>query len=209
MDLMKIVDNFLHFFTPRHTNNHRPAALSFSAISVYVGFLLIFQIGLNLSAKFNPEILGFATNITVSDLIKYTNEKRMENGISTLTLNESLSTAAKNKADDMFANQYWAHNSPTGRDPWGFITSAGYQYLFAGENLARDFSDSNGVVKAWMNSATHRENLMNGKYKEVGFAVVNNKYGDYETTLVVQMFGIRAAGAPSVAPNSPKVTYIL
>lgn len=195
---MRLLDNVLHFFTPRHTNNHRAAALSFSAISVYVAFLLVFQIALTLVSKYNPEILGYATNISIPDLLKDTNLKRMEAGDTPLVLNDKLTDAARQKAADMFANQYWAHNSPAGRDPWSFITASGYSYLYAGENLARDFADSNGVVTAWMNSPTHRENLLNPKYKEVGFAVVNGKYGSYETTLVVQMFGTRTAGTPTV-----------
>ncbi|MDO8515023.1 MAG: CAP domain-containing protein [bacterium] len=195
---MKAVELILHFFTPRHTNNHRPVALSFSAISTYICFLLIFQIGLAFTARFNPEILGYATNITVSDLLKFSNEKRRENGTGTLTFNEKLAVAAEAKAADMFSNQYWAHTSPAGRDPWSFIINAGYSYLYAGENLARDFADSKGVVEAWMNSPTHRENLLNSRYKEVGFAIANNKYGTYETTLVVQMFGTPPSGTPTV-----------
>ena len=73
--------------------------------------------------------------------------------------------------------------------------------------MARDFAESKAVVEAWMNSSTHRENLVNPKYKEVGFAVVNGEYGGYETTLVVQMFGTKAGSPPSVAaPTIPKIT---
>lgn len=201
---MKVVELILHFFTPRHTNNHRPVALSFSAITTYVCFLLIFQIGLAVVAKYSPEILGYATNITAGDLLKFSNEERMENGTEVLTYNEKLAEAAGAKAEDMFANQYWAHTSPAGKDPWSFIINAGYSYLYAGENLARDFADSKGVVEAWMNSSTHRENLLNGRYKEVGFAIRNGRYGNYETTLVVQMFGTPPSGEPTVeAPIKP------
>ncbi len=199
-----IINLILHFFTPRHTNNHRPVAISFSAITTYIVFLLVFQIGLTLTAKLNPEILGYATNISVSDLLRLSNEKRMENGAEILTYNDKLANAAAAKAADMFAAQYWAHTSPTGRDPWSFIINAGYSYLYAGENLARDFADSKGVVEAWMKSPTHRENLLNDRYKEVGFAAVNGKYGTYETTLVIQMFGTPPSGTPTVeAPVKP------
>lgn len=206
---MKVVELILHFFTPRHTNNHRPVALSFSAISTYVCFLLIFQIGLAVVARYSPEILGYATNISVSDLLKFSNEKRMESDAGTLTFNEKLAEAAAAKAEDMFTNQYWAHTSPTGKDPWSFIINAGYSYLYAGENLARDFADSRAVVEAWMNSPTHRENLINNRYKEVGFAIRNGKYGNYETTLVVQMFGTPPSGEPTVeAPIKPSLNSV-
>lgn len=205
---MRLVETFLHFFTPRQTNNHKARALHVSAISFYITLLLIFQIGLTLLGKVNPEILGYASNISVADLLTYTNEKRAAAGLATLSLNQELSAAAAAKAGDMFASQYWAHTSPNGRDPWSFITDAGYYYLFAGENLARDFGDSRAVVEAWMNSALHRDNLLNSRYQDIGFAVVNGKYAGHETTLVVQMFGMRAAGVPTVSTEKPKVAAV-
>ena len=202
-------EKLLHFLTPRHTNNHRAKALHLSSISTYIVLLLLFQGILTGVAKFKPEILGYATNITVTDLLNDTNAERAKNGASPLTLNDKLTAAAQAKAADMFVHQYWAHTSPQGRDPWSFITAAGYNYLYAGENLARDFADSASVVQAWMNSPSHRENLVNPRYLEVGFAVVNGKYNNYETTLVVQMFGTRQGATPTVvAPETPSVVTL-
>ncbi len=195
---MRFIESFLHFFTPRHTNNHRAKALHNSTLSVYIALLLVFQIALTVVSRWQPQILGYASNITVSDLLLLTNQRRSAAGVGQVQLDNQLSAAAGAKAADMFANQYWAHTSPSGRDPWSFITGAGYSYLFAGENLARDFGDSSGVVSAWMNSATHRDNLLNPRYHDIGFAVVNGKYGNHETTLVVQMFGTRPGGVPTV-----------
>lgn len=203
---MKILESILHFFLPRHSNNHKAKAIHASTLSIYIGLLIIFQVILTGITRFQPQILGYASNITVSDLFSVTNEKRTAAGAGTVQLDNQLSAAASAKGADMFANQYWAHTSPAGRDPWSFIIAAGYNYLFAGENLARDFGDSRSVVDAWMNSPTHRENLLNSRYKDVGFAVVNGKYGNHETTLVVQEFGTKPGGTPSVeAPLvSPK-----
>lgn len=207
---MRLLEPLLHFFTPRHTNNHRAKALHASSITTYIVLLLVFQIILTGIARFNPGILGYASNITVANLLTYTNQQRFAAGQTALVLNEQLSKAAAAKAADMFASQYWAHTSPAGRDPWSFVNEAGYSYLFAGENLARDFGDSKGVVDAWMNSPSHKENLLNSRYQDIGFAVVNGKYNGYETTLVVQMFGAKSARIPSVeeeqvSPAAPKV----
>lgn len=195
---MRFLEPLLHFFIPRHTNNHKAKALHVSSITTYIVLLLVIQIFLTGVARFNPGVLGYASNITVNDLFKYTNERRVAAGEPALKLNDQLSQAAAAKAADMFANQYWAHNSPAGRDPWSFINDAGYTYLFAGENLARDFGDSRGVVDAWFNSPSHRENMLNTRYQDVGFGVVNGKYGNYETTLVVQMFGAKTVAPPTV-----------
>jgi uncharacterized protein YkwD len=196
--VMKLFEAFLHLVTPRNSNNHRAKALQPTAITTYISLLLVVQIVLTGVANFAPGILGYASNITVADLLKYTNERRIAAGSGQVALNDQLSNAAKAKAEDMFAGQYWAHTSPTGRDPWSFIVESGYTYLFAGENLARDFGDSKGVVEAWMNSSSHKDNLLNSRYQDVGFAVVNGKYNGYETTLVVQMFGTKPSGIPTV-----------
>lgn len=206
---MGILEKILHFLTPRQSNNHRAKALHVTSLTTYLTLLLVFQILLTGVARFSPGILGYASNITVADLLKDTNNQRQKVGDTPLVLNNQLSAAAAAKAADMFANQYWAHTSPTGQDPWSFITDAGYTYLFAGENLARDFGDSAGVVDAWMNSDSHRENLLNSRYRDVGFAVVNGKYNGYETTLVIQMFGAKPSGTPTVEEKVAPKTSVL
>lgn len=206
--LMKLVEHFLHLFTPRHTNNHRAKILHTSGVIFCIAFLLVFQLGLTLVHKVSPEVLGYASNISIPDLLNETNSQRTTAGIPTLSLNDQLANAAAGKASDMFTNQYWAHISPQGQEPWAFITGAGYNYVFAGENLARDFGDSKSVVDAWINSASHKENLLNPRFQDVGFAIVNGKYGDSETTLVVQMFGARS-GEQAIAAavvNTPSPT---
>ena len=193
-----------HFFLPRPSNNHRAKILHPKGITFVLSLLIVIQIGLIFISRVRPDVLGFATDISVERLLELTNQKRLENGISTLNLNQELSQAAAGKANDMFGNNYWAHVSPSGKTPWDFIIGAGYQYVYAGENLAKDFQDSSGVVNAWMDSASHRENLMQEKYKDVGFAIVNGKIDGEETTLVVQMFGTKSPG--NVVPESKKVT---
>jgi hypothetical protein len=139
----------------------------------------------------SPSILGFATNIYIEKLFADTNNERVSHGLKSLTLNSALSRAAQKKAEDMFADDYWAHVAPDGTTPWDFINREGYKYIYAGENLARDFNDSDAVVTAWMNSPSHRENLLRNDYEEIGFAVVNGKLNGSDTTLVVQMFGTK------------------
>ncbi len=183
---------FKHLFLPHPTNNHRARILHPKGITFLLSLLTITQIILMFISNIRPDILGFATDISAQRLLELTNQKRLENGIPPLSLNQELSQAATGKANDMFSNNYWAHISPSGKTPWDFIISAGYQYVYAGENLAKDFQDAQGVVNAWMDSPSHRDNLLQEKYKDVGFAVVNGKLDGEETTLVVQLFGTRS-----------------
>jgi hypothetical protein len=148
-------------------------------------------------------VLGFATDISVEKLFQLTNEQRQKNGLATLSYNDKLSAAAAKKAADMFAKNYWAHYGPDGASPWDFILSSGYKYEYAGENLAKNFLFSQGVVDAWMNSPTHKENILKPDYSEVGYAIVNGVLNGEETTLVVQMFGKPMSS--SLANNIPPV----
>ena len=197
--IISMIDKIRDFLLPGEGNNHQASGLSLSSLSFYVTLVVIFQIGVNILGFVNPNILGYATNVSIDDIYRFTNQKRMENGLSTLTLNPQLSDAARRKAEDMFNNGYWAHISPNGATPWDFIVGSGYYYVYAGENLAKDFMDSNGVVDAWMNSPSHRDNLLNGKYQDIGLAVVNGELDGMETTLVVQMFGTAQGQSKQVA----------
>lgn len=180
---------FVHNFLPQPELRKRANLLSGRAVVIYCLAMLIIVGVFRLLPIVLPGVMGYASNISVSDLLNYTNQKRKEAGLSALALNESLTSAAHKKAEDMFENQYWAHVSPGGKEPWDFILGQNYDYIYAGENLAKNFNDSKDVVEAWMKSPSHRENLLSSNYDEIGFAVVNGVMDGYETTLVVQMFG--------------------
>ncbi len=184
------MDSWLgHFLIPRHTNNHRARVLHIDALFFYVLAIALLRTGIHWGHRQFPDVLGYATNIHVQELLADTNAKRQGAGLPPLSINEELSKAAAAKARDMFSKNYWAHNSPDGRTPWDFIIESGYTYTVAGENLAKNFSDSTGVVAAWVASSSHRDNLLKPSYRDIGLAVVNGTLNGEETTLVVQMFG--------------------
>ncbi len=184
-----------HLFTPQSSNNYKAKTLHISSLSVFILIIMFSQIALSLIAKTIPGVLGIASSITSQELIQLTNAKRQEDGLSVLSLNPALSQVANLKGADMIANNYWAHTSPEGRTPWSFFTQEDYRYLYAGENLARDFPDSNSVVNAWMNSSTHRDNILSTRYQEIGIAVIHDTFQGQPTTLVVQMFGTPVSAA--------------
>ena len=180
---------FVHHFLPKGDKRKRADFLENKAILIYCVLILAVTAVFRIIPKLAPGVLGYASNINITDLLKYTNKKREENGASNLRLNDKLSAAAQKKAKDMFEDGYWAHIAPDGTEPWDFIVGENYEYTYAGENLAKNFSTSKEVVEAWFKSPTHKSNLIGVNYEEVGFAVVNGVMNGYETTLVVQMFG--------------------
>jgi hypothetical protein len=121
------------------------------------------------------------------------NTDRTSLGMQTLEENEKLNEAARLKAQDMMEKDYFAHYSPEGTTPWFFFNQAEYNYKLAGENLAIGFIDSEEVYEAWLDSPTHKENLLNAKYSETGVAILKGDFQGKETVLVVQLFGFPSA----------------
>lgn len=178
-----------HLFVPRESNNHRSKILHHKSLVLVIAFLVISQFFLPFFNSSLPSILGISTDISSQELLLLINQKRQDAGLSPLTINEQLAKAALFKANDMFAKNYWSHNSPDGVTPWTFIKSAGYTYTYAGENLARGFSTSKDVVDAWMASPSHKENILSPNYQDIGFTIMEGKLLGENTVLVVEMFG--------------------
>jgi hypothetical protein len=180
---------FIYHFLPHPHHKKRAKLLSHTAFVGYCALMVLFLGLFKFVPRYFPGVLGYASDITVSELFKLTNERRKSAGLGELRLNSALSKAAEKKAVHMFEKDYWAHVSPDGTEPWEFVLGENYDYLYAGENLAKNFSTSEEVVEAWLNSTSHRDNLLSSNYDEIGFAVINGVLDGYETTLVVQMFG--------------------
>jgi hypothetical protein len=123
------------------------------------------------------------------ELTELTNDRREEAEVNTLTVDPRLIGAAKLKADHMAENGYFAHISPEGVEPWHWFDEAGYEYQYAGENLAVNFSESYQVDEAWMNSPLHRKNIINENFEDIGIATAQGEYKGKEATFVVQLFG--------------------
>lgn len=173
------------FFVPNKKNRYKPYLLRKVALTIFSIILILVN---SLGGIFGID-QAQASTITPTNIINLTNQERAAAGLNKLKANSKLSSAALAKANNMFEEQYWDHFGPNGETPWQFIRGAGYYYVYAGENLAKGFSTAEGVHEAWMASTSHRANIMSGKYKDIGVAVVEGVLLGKRTTLVVQMFG--------------------
>lgn len=176
-------------FIPHSHNNQRASILHQTSLLILLGLYIMAQSAINIFTSLQPGVLGYASYINPDKIVEYTNQYRLQEGKEPLILNDSLTQAALSKAQNMFTDNYWAHISPDGTEPWYFITQSGYEYAHAGENLARDFTDPQSVVSAWIDSPSHRKNILETDFKEIGVAVVDGDIGGVETTIVVQLFG--------------------
>ncbi|MCS7092647.1 MAG: CAP domain-containing protein, partial [Patescibacteria group bacterium] len=192
---MVLVRLFLHYFTPHHTNNQKARVLHFSFLTYVLVFLLLVQAIISFLPQTGARVLGYASQISVTEVISISNQKRVANGLPELKNNPLLAEAARKKGEHMLANDYWAHVAPDGTQPWYFFNLVGYNYKYAGENLARDFANAVSAVDAWMASPSHKENLLSPKYTEIGVAVVEGDLNGVDTTIIVQLFGTQASSS--------------
>lgn len=196
-------------FIPHEGNNHRPHFLHRHNVKQLIGVVLLFELalfilpGLNFTTYFESLNLGAVLPGVLSSL---TNAERLENNLPELKENEILNRAAQMKAEDMAKKSYFAHTSPEGITPWYWLGQVGYNYSYAGENLAVHFIDSQDVTEAWMNSPTHRANIIHGAYTEVGTGVATGMYQGYETVFVAQVYGRPRVNQLPTTNNSQPVS---
>jgi hypothetical protein len=196
----------------RNGQHHKATKTYTKTYWPYLPLLIIIGLGIgfnSLWAHNQRDVLGYATDMSATDLLTDTNVQRTANGETGLNLNSELDAAAQAKANNMVALDYWSHDTPSGQPPWVFITQAGYNYIAAGENLAYGFDTSQDVITAWMGSPEHRANILDSSYQDVGFGIANST--DYQSTgpetIVVAEYGEPAAPpAPTPAPSTPAPT---
>jgi len=191
-------------FIPHKENEFQPGILKPRSLFRLAVVLLLVKFLIFSWFFYLPLSKDFAV-VTNSRLIELANQERVVLGLQPLKVNNKLVQAAQQKAQDMINKGYFDHISPKGVTPWYWLDKAGYNYLAAGENLAKDFTDSSALHNAWMNSSSHKENILNGKYREIGIAVIEGDINGKKTVLAVQFFGNTGsaiAKAPIVESNT-------
>ena len=140
-----------------------------------------------------PEVWGpgrrFMAAVWPAVVIDYANVDRTSAQTAPLQVNAFLTKAAQLKAEDMARRSYFSHNGPTGEAPWFWFDQVGYKYVYAGENLALDFYDSNEVNQAWLASPKHRANIMDKNFTDIGVGLATGKFEGQDRVFIVQLFG--------------------
>jgi len=187
----KSTNIFKDFFIPTKDNHYKPrifhtktliatglilASLKFILAS-YLFFIYPYQARMN--EFFNDQLLSLI------------NKDRVSQNLGTLEFNDVLNISAMNKAKDLVQNNYFAHVSPDGRKPWDWINRDNYRYLLVGENLAMNFTTPESVHKALMLSPSHKKNILNGKYRDIGLAVLDGNIDGEDTTVLVELFSLK------------------
>lgn len=182
--------NLNKYFIPNEENDHQPHFLRDSSLKKLLIVSILFElIVLALILPIFNGKLDYLSAVLPSVLVLETNQERESQNLNTLETNALLAAAAQMKANDMAEKGYFAHVTPDGKQPWHFLSEVGYEYETAGENLAVNFVDSKKVHEAWMNSPTHKANILKDKYTEIGIATAKGTYKGREAIFVAQFFG--------------------
>ncbi len=110
------------------------------------------------------------------EVIRLVNVERARNGLYALTEDTLLTRTARMKSQDMHDRRYFDHLSPTYGSPFQLMRSQGVRYRTAGENIAMGYRTAAAVVAAWMNSPSHRANILNASYTKIGVGYVADGY---------------------------------
>lgn len=189
---------------PKHSTSHervshlqRAGLLGMFALAVISFLVANVQSALWMSSEW------MVSTILPAVIVEETNHERADTALPPLRRNALLDQAAALKAAHMAEEEYFAHFSPDGISPWYWFDTVGYPFIHAGENLAVYFTDSKEVVEAWMDSARHRENILDERFQEIGIGVAKGTYRGYETVYVVQLFGTQQDGAITPPAGTP------
>jgi uncharacterized protein YkwD len=190
-------------FLRRYTKNDMKNKLLIAVVVISVMITLLGGLVTYQTIKTTADVLAeekqateqlvesFYYDFNEEDVIYYINQERLKVGAGPVVQHELLVKSASLKAIDMTTKYYWAHTSPEGIEPWYFFEEAGYNYRLAGENLAREFTDSKSIVDAWLNSPIHKEIMLDKRYKDVGIGFSFNIQNGLPVLIVVSHFGTR------------------
>ena len=180
------MNKIANFFIASEANGYRPPMLSYWAFIIYGLILIVFRLYLG-------TLPANSSAVDSEPLMRLVNQERSNRNIPQLITHQSLMITAAEKSQDMIDRDFFNHVDPDGNYVWGKVIAAGYYpYTILGENLALDFATAEGMIKAWIDSPTHRENLLRREFVNQGMAAL---YGDYQgryTNLTTNLFGALA-----------------
>ncbi|UFU00238.1 CAP domain-containing protein [Radiobacillus kanasensis] len=119
------------------------------------------------------------------EVVELTNKERKNQGLKPLELSEEVSKVARAKSQDMVDKNYFSHQSPTYGSPFNMMNEFEINYRTAGENIAKGQRTPAEVVKAWMNSAGHRANILNAEFTHIGVGFVEANGTTYWTQMFI------------------------
>lgn len=121
----------------------------------------------------------------IAEVITIVNKERSIRGLNPVEEDKKLTQLAFVKVNDILQRKYFEHKSPFYGYPWEMANYFDYEFRSLGENLAKNLVTPTSVMKGWMASPKHKENILKPNYTHIGLAVKRDQDGNY---FWVQMF---------------------
>ena len=122
-----------------------------------------------------PQVVEPRFEGTPTELVRETNTIRALHDLMPLKENPTLNLVASDKCQDMVKRNYFEHVDPDGKEVYEIFKARGLEYKIAGENLAYNYNKTLTVIGEWYKSPTHRKNLVEPQFTEVGHAICLDK----------------------------------
>ena len=135
--------------------------------------------------SFVPALQQCAPPSPQQQVVDIANQRRAERGLPALRVHSALSLAAQNHSVDQARMNRMSHTGSDGSDPGTRIARTGYRAWGWGENVGAGQPSASHVMSAWMNSPGHRDNILNGSFKEIGVGLAYSAGGTPYWTMVL------------------------
>jgi len=122
-----------------------------------------------------------------SSLFSSVNSVRSQYGSGPLSLNLSLSNIARARCADMINRNYFSHTTPEGKNIFIILNENAFAWQYAGENIYQcspaGIGSESAILNTWMISPSHKDNLINGAFHQVGIGIVDS--GNTRTVSII------------------------
>jgi len=129
------------------------------------------------AAQSKATAAGANLNGLEAEILRLINSVRADHGLSQLQVVQSLTDIARTRCNDMVSRGYFSHYTPEGTTFFNIMRNAGIGWSNAGENLGNatpaGYGSPSAFINAWMNSASHRDNMLRGHYRLIGVGIVD------------------------------------
>lgn len=180
---------FKKYFIPHEYNGNKPHFLRKRSVVIVLTAILFVEALFLIQTLIVLKKTDFYASVLPNVLLELTNGSRHNTKLAQLTINPILQQAAQLKANDMAAKGYFSHTSPEGVTPWFWFKKVGYQFTHAGENLAINYFDTADVNNAWLASPSHRANILNSSFTEMGIGIAKGDFHGQKSIFIVEFFG--------------------
>jgi uncharacterized protein YkwD len=128
-----------------------------------------------------------SANTIENSLFNSVNAARSQYGAIHLSLNSSLSNIARSRSTDMLNRKYFSHTTPDCKNIFIILNENGFGWQVAGENIYQceptSVGSESAILNTWMSSPSHRDNILNGAFHQVGIGIVDS--GNIRTVSII------------------------